>query len=180
MLCVFFIIITLILHGSLEILVFKSLETYYKKEVKHLIKKGIPHENLILLKFHETVTEKEPVNFIWTKKNEFRFRSEMYDIIKRELKNDTIYFYCYHDLKESGLFANLDKQVSDYLAGNPDKSDNIKSTFNLLNKFFDSEFQDAEIKKLPGKAIYPAGRNESVLNGYISINLPPPRNPNAA
>lgn len=169
------VVLILVLHGLLDILVFKSLESTYKKEVKLIIKAGIQDEDLVLFKFHQNISDSAVPGFQWMKKNEFRYKNEMFDIIKKEQHGDSVYFYCYHDLKESGLFANLDKKIADYLAGNPDKESNIKSIFNQMNKYFNDNPCLDDLNFYPSDFSYSGKLFQATLKGYNSILLPPPK-----
>lgn len=132
----FLFVLILLFHGELHILIFKSFEAKYKKEVKQIIKAGIPDEKLVLKTFHKDIFENEFDNFKWTKKNEFRFKNEMYDIIKTEFKGDSVYFYCFHDLKESKLFKNLDQIVSKFFNEDKEKQNEFDNTLSSFNRFY--------------------------------------------
>lgn len=165
---------TILLHSQLYILIYKSFEIKYKKEVKQIIKAGIPQEQLIMLAFHKNIYYKEINNFKWTKKNEFRYKSEMYDIIKTENRNDSVYFYCFHDLKESDLFKNLDFAVYNYLQRNPSKNKEMFSLLTSFNQFYFTEFNNYLNQTKPYKDIIYTFVSNITLEGFILPSNPPP------
>ena len=165
---------TILLHSQLYILIYKSFEIKYKKEVKQIIKAGIPQEQLIMFAFHKSIYYKEISNFKWTKKNEFRYKSEMYDIIKTENRNDSVYFYCFHDLKESDLFKNLDFAVYNYLQRNPSKNKEMFSLLTSFNQFYFTEFNNYLNQTKPYKDIIYTFVSNITLEGFILPSNPPP------
>ena len=165
---------TILLHSQLYILIYKSFEIKYKKEVKQIIKAGIPQEQLIMLAFHKNIYYKEINNFKWTKKNEFRYKSEMYDIIKTENRNDSVYFYCFHDLKESDLFKNLDFAVYNYLQRNPSKNKEMFSLLTSFNQFYFTEFNNYLNQTKPYKDIIYTFVSNITLEGLLLPSNPPP------
>lgn len=79
-----------------------------RKEVKTLIKQGVPEENRIIFTFSSAEIE----SLQWLKKNEFRLGNRMYDVIQlRRLSNGTTEFQCISDKQEDVLFANLSLTV---------------------------------------------------------------------
>ncbi len=165
----------LMFHGQLHLLIFKSLEVKYKKEVKQIIKAGIPQEELVLFSFQKSIFDEDIKDFKWTKKNEFRYKNEMYDIIKTELKSDSVYFYCFHDLKESKLFKNLDAAVSDYINNNSKKQNELISLITFFNQFYSSVTVNSYNIVFSCKEIIYEDKIINILKG-IEQNINPPPN----
>jgi len=79
-----------------------------RKEVKTLIKQGVPEEKRIIFTFSSS----EIKSVQWVKKNEFRLGNRMYDVIQsRKLNDGTTEFQCISDKQEDVLFANLSLTV---------------------------------------------------------------------
>jgi hypothetical protein len=79
-----------------------------RKEVKTLIKQGVPEENRINFTFSAAEIE----SLQWVKKNEFRLGNRLYDVIQsQKLSNGTTEFQCISDKQEDVLFANLSLTV---------------------------------------------------------------------
>lgn len=165
----------ILLQGNLHTIIFKSFEAKYKKEVKQIIKAGLPENNLITHKFHRSIFNEVLPNFKWIKKYEYRFNNEMYDVINSEFKGDSVYFLVYHDMKESKLFKNLDDKIADLLEQNPNKKNEITLLVLSLNKFFVlhnypnlNNSQTAEISY--------NSFGENLKLGFLQMEIPPPNN----
>jgi hypothetical protein len=74
-----------------------------------MIKNGVPENNRLM--FFADDLEADHSNLTWIHEKEFRYRGEMYDILKREYHDGKLVYVCIHDVKESGLFRNLDELV---------------------------------------------------------------------
>ena len=87
------ILLPLILfHSEFEIILHKGLEAKYKREIRKMIKAGVPEDQLVSFVFPRDIREKTLPEFKWTKSNEFRYKGEMYDIVKEEILNDSIVY----------------------------------------------------------------------------------------
>jgi hypothetical protein len=129
------LILLLALNSSSYFIAFKILEFNIKKEIKTKIKKGVPESELILLKIPALLEEKSSKEFQMIHEKEFRYKGEMYDIVKKEKKNDTTYYYCIHDKEETRLFANLEALIINEL-NNPDKKKELNSILKIFNSFY--------------------------------------------
>jgi hypothetical protein len=127
---------SLLFHAELPLMIFKSFEHKYKKEIKQLIKAGVPEKDLVRFKFHISIIKNVTHDFSWVKKNEFRYKNEMYDIVKTEFNGDSVYYKCIHDFKESNLFSDFDKYLIDLLKSDSGKKNEFLSLFNYLNIFY--------------------------------------------
>lgn len=167
--------IVILLQGNLHTIIFKSFEVKYKKEVKQIIKVGLPENNLITHKFHRSIFNEVLPNFKWIKKYEYRFNNEMYDVIKSEFKGDSVYFLVYHDMKESKLFKNLDDKIADLLEQNPNKKNEITLLVLSLNKFFVPHTYPNLINSQTAEIHFNPFWN-NCKSGFLQIEIPPPNN----
>jgi len=79
-----------------------------RKEVKSIIKQGVPEENRVIFTF----TSAQMNALQWVKKNEFRLGKRMYDVIETKTSaNGTTELQCISDIQEERLFANLSFSV---------------------------------------------------------------------
>lgn len=94
------------------LVVFKGLQYSVKKEIKRRIKRSVPENELFLIKVTENDinTHKNGFKFI-EKGKEFTLDGKMYDIVYKDIVNDTIYYKCINDVQEEKLFASLGIQV---------------------------------------------------------------------
>ena len=83
-----------------------------KKEIKSLLKRGVPEDELITFTFNQ----KELNELKWLKKNEFEFNGNLYDVVKTEkLPGSKWKLACISDKQETLLFANLSQNVASNL-----------------------------------------------------------------
>ena len=91
------------------LIVFTVKQQAIRKEIKHLIKNGVPQNELIAIEFNSS----NKLDFDWKHSREFSYKGSMYDIVRTDTINqNTFLFYCVNDIQEKQLFANLDKMVS--------------------------------------------------------------------
>lgn len=120
-----------------QIVYFEWKHHTIKKEIKGLLKQGVPSEELIDFHF----TSKQIAELKWLKKNEFEWKGQLFDVVKSFKGCDGItHFRCISDTKEKMLFKDLSKNVASNLAGDHDASTVFKlvkislfSNVNYLN-----------------------------------------------
>lgn len=86
---------------------FKIEQTRIRREIKRQIKRGLRSEDLHVLEFlPEDIKELE-----WIKANEFRYKGQLYDIVKAENCGKWKIYWCINDIQEQQLFSKLDEWV---------------------------------------------------------------------
>lgn len=164
----------LLFHAELPLLIFKSFEYKYKKEIKQLIKSGVPEKDLIKFAFHKSVITNGTKDLKWIKKNEFRLKNEMYDIVSAEIRGDSVFYKCIHDFKESELFANFDKYLYKLFQSDSGKRREYVSSLIYMNTFYlllqgytqtRNPSDDAKIKIVCSR----------LDDGFSKIIIPPPK-----
>jgi hypothetical protein len=115
---------------------FKIRQYKVHKTIKRQIKKGVEEKDLVLLKIHQDLEEKENSRFKRIHSKEFRFDGEMYDIVRQEQQGDITLYWCVWDKEETALFAELDIMVGKAMGTNPEQ----KKDSDKLNKFLSSLF----------------------------------------
>ena len=108
-----------------------AIEQYViKEQVKEKIIRNLPDNELTIIRISSHVNGK--ITWIEDGK-EFRLEGNLYDVVKIKEEKGSISYYCFCDVKESKLLANLDNLVKD-------QSDHSKSKTNLnkqhINVFF--------------------------------------------
>lgn len=99
-----------------------------KKEIKSLLKKGVPKEELVQFTF----TAEEINQLTWLKKNEFQFQDNLYDVVySTKHKNGRTTFECISDSQEKVLFARLGQTISNNL-GDDDHQTPVSNWFKLI------------------------------------------------
>lgn len=152
--------------------VFRVLQYRVRREIKYRIKQNISDDELVLISI--SITDDKCLT--WTKPNkEFRYKEEMYDIVRQETKEDMILYYCVHDFKESKLFSDLDGHVQRHIADNPKQR---KKAENLLKKVTKDYFFQVLIINNSHRASQNL-KYKKYLQAYNSICLdvitPPPK-----
>lgn len=118
---------------------FKLRQNSIRAEIKTLIKNGAPDS----LRFDFYIDEIEnDANFTWIHSKEFRYRGEMYDILGTSPTDDgRVLLHCIHDVKESGLFTELDRMVNLGMNSDPQQRNQQQYWHKLFHSLFltDSE-----------------------------------------
>lgn len=106
------LIIVLLYNTIGYMVVFKGLQYTVKKEIKRRIKRSVPESELFLIKITENDINNHKNGFRFIKAGkEFTLNGKMYDIVYKNIINDTIYYKCINDFQEEKLFACLDQQI---------------------------------------------------------------------
>lgn len=142
-------------------LVFSLRVSAARHEMKQRIKAGVPEEDHVLLKIPLALEQTPNSTFVRKHEREFRYKGEMYDILKKEVHGDTTWYTCIHDVKESGLFKDLDKQVNEFLSTNPEQNRQRAWSFT----FFHQQY-------VQGTQLYLAPLCE-LQNTWAEIKTPP-------
>jgi hypothetical protein len=82
-----------------------------RKEIKQVIKKSVPEENLVQLDF----TFSEFKNIKWVESNEFKLNGRMYDVVSKKKTKTGYQLMCINDIQETVLFAKLDDSTANNL-----------------------------------------------------------------
>jgi hypothetical protein len=99
-----------------------------RKEVKSIMKQGVPEENRVVFTFTSTQMN----SLQWVKKNEFRLGKRMYDVIEtKTLVNGRTELQCISDLQEERLFASLSFSVGRNM-GNDHQSTPYTTLFKII------------------------------------------------
>ena len=74
------------------------------KEVRNRIRFNLNKKELSLI----VISESNKNEILWTKSGkEFEYKGSMYNVVKTEIKDGKVYFYCINDVKEMQLKANF-------------------------------------------------------------------------
>jgi hypothetical protein len=104
-----------------------------KREIKWKMIAGMDHEELVLLKFSKEETQ---TKLRWEHSKEFEYNGQMYDVVSKEIKGDSIFYRCWWDHAETALNKKLQKLVAKAFNNDENKQRNQKQ----LNVFFQSFF----------------------------------------
>ena len=105
--------------GTLVVLEMQRGEV--RREIKQRLKAGVPEEALVHFTFPKDIESRPGSGFQRIHSREFRYRGDMYDIVRTEDLGDSVRYACIHDVKESRLFANLDELIRGEMSGDPER-----------------------------------------------------------
>ncbi|MCB0555712.1 MAG: hypothetical protein KDD02_19350 [Phaeodactylibacter sp.] len=150
--------------------VFRIQRLQIRREIKAQIKQGISEKEL----FKITVAPEHASALSWKKDDEFRYKGIMYDVVRKEIINDsTIIYYCISDRQETALFANLDELVRKGMHSRKDSNKPLENLFNLFSKIFYHTREIAPIDvRLDG--LVHCARFDGYTSPFLRIPSPPP------
>ena len=142
-----------------------------KEHAKLLIINTINRNELILLKF----TKEESQKFLeWEDCNEFKYKGLMYDVLKKQIKKDSMYLLCIIDHKENKINKKLSNLVH-LLLGNDSQNKKNAQDLKLFSKNLFFSFQQLSLFK-PFFQINSFIKNMENYTSYIiQIPVPPPK-----
>lgn len=106
-----FLLLSLVfmLQDSGAVLILKTRQQLHRQRMKEMIGVSLTDEGLSLVKIPQSLEEQPGALFVRTESWEFRYRGRMYDIVRQERHNDTTWYYCIYDVKETALVRRLEK-----------------------------------------------------------------------
>lgn len=147
----------LILPSAGFFFVFLLPRAQIHREIRERLQMGVPEGELVLLKIPRAVEEGDDPSFIRFHDREFRYRGNMYDVVRQEQHGDTTWYYCLHDEKETELYAGLDEMFQSDSAPPPNRGKLVE----LLN-------QPLQWHYLPGQALPAFPQKEAGLRLFAS------------
>lgn len=145
--------------------------------VKHQVKENLEHDppgEQTLLKLPAAWEEDPPDDFTWHEEHEFRYRGQMYDVMRTERHGDQIWYYVHHDRAETRLLDGLARYVSDFLGQRPDKQRQNVLLESILKQHFllAGPFADMGLESHALVLLSPILIPSSV---HLDFDPPPPR-----
>ncbi|WGF92771.1 hypothetical protein [Aequorivita marisscotiae] len=143
-----------------------------KREIKWKMIAGIDEEELVLLKFSKEETQ---TKLRWKHAKEFEYNGQMYDIVSKEIKGDSIYYRCWWDHDETALNKKLQKLVADAFGSDTENKNNQKHLYHYLQSFFCTELLDWHAASF----IVPAEIYQDIMHEttFVSASISPPTPP---
>lgn len=150
---------------------FKFAQYKIQKEIKTLLKKGVPEDKLHII----SIPVKNVKDIDWKREGkEFRYKGSMYDVVRRETHKDTIHYHCVNDQQETQLFAHLEEMVDQQM--NNDKSPAGRTAKNLLKLFWSFKYVPSQNFDfvLPDSKANPENFIYSFFYSPVFIEIPTP------
>jgi predicted nucleic acid-binding Zn ribbon protein len=116
---------------------FKAKQYKARKEIKAMIKAGVPDS--LRVNFYLDEIQSEPKLFIWIHSKEFRYKGQMYDVVSEKEENGRVVLSCIHDVKESGLFADLDNMIQKQMNSDSQHQNSRQQWIKLFQSLFYDE-----------------------------------------
>lgn len=143
-----------------------------RKKVKFKILSNIDKSELVLLKFAKPEIKRI---LIWKHSKEFEYQSTMYDIVKSEYINDSVYYWCWLDKEETDLNIRFRKTINKSLERNS-KANNINlKLINILSLNYFSNNQIIQFLSFEKRIKYNKNNNSIIQNIYVKPDTPPPQ-----
>ncbi|GGG45807.1 hypothetical protein [Bizionia arctica] len=141
-----------------------------KQELLSILKTGSSDTNLTIIK----ITSKNKKDIHWKETNEFKYKGEMYDVVKIEKTDSkTTLYYCIADSKERELLADLENQINKNKTTKNGKVRTVKVVVKIIPKEEINLTDKHSILLLQNKKIY-----SHCLSFYNSVKMdiesPPP------
>jgi hypothetical protein len=102
----FIFIIIFVFNISGYYLLFHILQDNIKNEIEIKKREGVKEKYLSLIII--PISKASDISWIETNK-EFKYKGNMYDVVKKSIVKDKIYLYCINDTKEKQLIENYNK-----------------------------------------------------------------------
>ena len=142
-----------------------------RKVVKHQLMTSVNKDELVLLKFTE---EESKAKLRWKHSREFEYNKQMYDIVSKEAKGDTTWYWCWLDHAETRLNDQLDDLVASMLSQNPQNRERQKKLIEYLKKLYYVAYS-APLSQPTGTIITSYRTVDSCSVFYHAPPFPPPR-----
>lgn len=170
-------LISIILFVSLIAPFIIGLRTYnvqlkrIKKSVKKSITEHIDKSLLVRLSFNKS----EITKLDWKHSKEFKHDSEMYDIVYKEIKSDSIIYWCWLDNDETVL----EKSLNTLIAKSIGKNENNNQTKDFIKQIIKKVYLQQDLTFNINSTIiknYYYIKSDCYINSIpLDISLPPPQ-----
>lgn len=148
----------------------KYKKNQIRKQVKKEIIVNIDKAELVLLKF----SEKDLIQLNWTHDKEFEYQQQMYDIVYTKIYNDSIFYYCWLDNKETKLNIKLKKIVS-MIWGKDQQNKLHQQLLNYYHSLFHSKSFEWQANIFPKKKQIQYCYSFVTLSYSFPPPVPPPK-----
>ncbi len=132
---------------------------------------GIDINELVLLKFTEAESQSQ---LRWEHSMEFEYKGQMYDIVKKEIKGDISYYWCWLDHEETKLNRQLDSLVAQVLWNNPQRQEKQNKLIEFFKKLYSESNTKLFASSVGSEVIYFCCNKDST-SVYLTTPVPPPR-----
>lgn len=143
---------------------FRALQDHIQREIRQKIRKGLSDDDLTLI----TVPLNMESGIVWLKQEkEFKFKGEMYDVVKTRISDQKKYYYCICDTKEKQLIAKYNKS-----------NNNRRNRNNIVKKKIGNPLffqRSLEVECYYFSDYYSISNQGGLILYYLNIPSPPPK-----
>lgn len=133
-----FLVLSFLFNAAGYLLIFLILQSSLKENAAERIIAGDKNSSITMVVLAEKEFKEGVSELKFFDENEFSFKGKMYDIIKKENRNDSVYFYCLADLEEDDLNLAFSKNGTSEERGNGSAENSMLK--NILQKGLLAEF----------------------------------------
>ena len=142
-----------------------------KETVEAQLREGVEASELVVLAFAKS----EVGQLEWEHEREFEYKGQMYDLVKTEQRNDSLFYTCYWDHAETELHHKLDRWFADYLQKSSPHNQQTERLLCFFRSLYCLGFSEKQVMVLrPAKPYF----YYSDLRGILEESPPSPP-PNA-
>ncbi len=167
-----FLILSFLFNAAGYLLIYSGLQSHLKEIAKENISTGRIVNKVLILAFSKTDINEGLSELRFLDEKEFTYKGKMYDVIKKECVNDSIYLDCLPDTNEDELNLAFNKNFD----GDELNSNKNSPGQNLLKNILqDSVLSDNPI--LPrqfSKINYFTNKSITTLSNIYEVATPPP------
>ncbi len=158
-------------HGIIQFGMFEFFRADYRAEAAKLIGEGVLEKRQIVFCFNMKEYKNLDTKIEWKDDREFRFEEKLYDIIRTEIRGDSVYVYCFYDEDDTMLYSVLDNLIEKD-NDEPEETNGYGSFLNLY--YYCADFDNS--LKSPGADdnIYISPAVHLLDGEYLQVT-PPPR-----
>ena len=144
-----------------------------RREIKWKMIAGMDEEELVLLKFTKEETQ---TKLRWEHSKEFEYNGQMYDIVSKKVKGDSIFYRCWWDHEETKLNKSLKKLVANAFDHDEENRRTQQTFHTYLGSFFYSDIFDWQARR-PSYNLEVICQNFFYGEKFHSLQLSPPTPP---
>lgn len=153
-------------------LYFQFEKATIRREIKRKMIAGMDRDELVLLKFSKKDTLEK---LRWEHSKEFEYNGQMYDVVARQIKGDSIYYHCWWDHEETELNQKLGKLVALAWGKNTEHHKAQLALVRFYSSFFCSPlFQWECTSYKPAETVFHSGLYRDI---FSNVSLIPPTPP---
>lgn len=151
---------------------FKIRQSNIHRNIRDFIENGLTDSELVLLKIPLSV-EIQSETFESTEENEFKYKGNMFDVVRSERHQDTTWYWCVWDKDETALEEALQNAKRRASSGEDNNPDDIMSSF--LKMLFIDTTEATSIPTIKPNVTYSYFYLIDKLNSPFTPPSPPPK-----